>query len=110
MTFKYILIVSLFAFFLYVLLAQRQVAIIKLFILGTISMMIVFSLFPDLSTGIANLLGIGRGADLLFYISHTTLFFVAFLFYLHARKMEKKWTKLIRHLSISEVKAPQDRE
>ena len=63
--------------------------------------MIIFSFLPDMSTDIANYFGIGRGADFLFYISHMVLFFIGFLFYLHTKKMEKKWTKLIRHLAIT---------
>jgi hypothetical protein len=51
---------------------------------------------PTASTQIANLLGIGRGADLLFY-----LFIIASLFYAVAtrsriRRMEKQITNLVR--------------
>lgn len=48
----------------------------KLGFLCLITAMIVAVLFPDLVTRTANLLGVGRGSDLLIY-----LLFVAFLFY-----------------------------
>jgi len=72
--------------------------------------MIIFSLLPGLSTDIANFFGIGRGADFLFYISHIVLFFIAFLYYLHSKDIEQKWTKLIRHLAIKEAKAQQEKK
>lgn len=55
---------------------------------------------PQFSTQIANLLGIGRGADLLFY-----LFIIASLFYAVAsrsrmRRMEKQITILVRQNAI----------
>lgn len=62
--------------------------------------MFVMSLNPDWSTRIANFFGIGRGADFLFYISHLTLFFIAFLYYLKFKEMERQFTKLTRDLAI----------
>lgn len=57
---------------------------------------IVLVIDPQLSSIIANLLGIGRGADLLFY-----LFIIASLFYAVAtrsrlRRMEQQITQLVR--------------
>lgn len=57
---------------------------------------IVLVIDPMVSTQIANLLGIGRGADLLFY-----LFIIASLFYAVAtrsriRRMENQITTLVR--------------
>ena len=51
---------------------------------------------PQFSTQVANLLGIGRGADMLFY-----LFIVASLFYAVAtrsrlRRLERQLTRLVR--------------
>jgi hypothetical protein len=57
---------------------------------------IVLVIDPQLSSRLANLLGIGRGADLLFY-----LFIIASLFYAVAtrsrlRRMELQITQLVR--------------
>ncbi len=55
---------------------------------------------PPLTTEIANWLGIGRGADLLFY-----LFIIASLFYAvetrsRLRRMERQITRLVRQVAI----------
>ena len=65
--------------------------------------MVVFSINPDLSTAIANYLGVGRGADLLFYLSHLVLFFIAFMYYLKFKDMEIRFAQLVRHIAISET-------
>ena len=103
MIFKYILIISLSLFFLYVLLIPRETAIRKIFLLCIVITMIIFSFFPNISTGFSNVFGIGRGADFLFYISHLVLFFMVFLLYLKNMKMEEKLTKIVRYIAIKEV-------
>ena len=42
---------------------------------------IVFILFPDITNDIANRLGVGRGADLIFYISILIFWFVILKLY-----------------------------
>ena len=74
----------------------------KLFILIFVATMVFFSINPDLSTAIANYLGVGRGADLLFYLSHLVLFFIAFMYYLKFKDMEIRFAQLVRHIAISE--------
>lgn len=102
MTFKYILFFILCLFLIYVLLLPKQTMLRKLFILIFVAIMVVFSINPDLSTAIANYLGVGRGADLLFYLSHLVLFFIAFMYYLKFKDMEIRFAQLVRHIAISE--------
>ena len=102
MTFKYILFFILCLFLIYVLLLPKQTMLRKLFILIFVATMVVFSINPDLSTAIANYLGVGRGADLLFYLSHLVLFFIAFMYYLKFKDMEIRFAQLVRHIAISE--------
>lgn len=101
MTFKYILLLALSVFILYVLLRFRQSFLQKAFILSFVLVMFVMSLNPDWSTRIANFFGIGRGADFLFYISHLTLFFIVFVYYLKFKDMERQLTRLARHAAIN---------
>jgi hypothetical protein len=56
---------------------------------------------PDLSTDLANLIGIGRGADLVLYLFVLT--FLAVSFYLYARCvwLQRQLTDVVRHLAIS---------
>ena len=55
--------------------------------------MLLFAIQPDWSTRVAHRVGISRGVDLLFYLSHLMLFFVAFAYYLKFKKMEARLTK-----------------
>ena len=100
MTFKYVLIAILGLFLAYVLALPRTAALRKGFILAFIGMMMIFTFKPEWSSAIAQFLGVGRGADLLFYLSHLVLFFVAFMYYLKFKDIELKFAKLVRRLAI----------
>lgn len=101
MNFKYILLFTLSVFILYILVRFRQSALQKAFILCLVFIMFLMSLNPDWSTHIANFFGIGRGADFLFYISHLTLFFIVFAYYLKFKEMEARLARLVRHVAIN---------
>ena len=60
----------------------------------------VFVIDPPFSTQIANLLGIGRGADLLFYLFIITSLFYAVETRSRLRRMEQQLTKLVRQNAI----------
>ena len=66
--------------------------------------MLVFAIQPDWSTGVAQRVGVSRGVDLLFYLSHLTLFFVAFVYFLKFKKMEARFTKLVRQLALDRAR------
>jgi hypothetical protein len=65
-------------------------------------------LVPDLTTGIAHTLGIGRGADLLIYI--VAILFIAsfFFFYNRYRRLEAELTRLVRQLAIDQAEREDD--
>ncbi|HEX7394572.1 MAG TPA: DUF2304 domain-containing protein [Anaerolineaceae bacterium] len=90
-----LLIAALILFVIYIY-RLRTDFLDRLVYLACAGVGIVLVIDPMVSTQIANLLGIGRGADLLFY-----LFIVASLFYAVAtrsriRRMEKQITTLVR--------------
>lgn len=60
-------------------------------------------LWPDLTTRVARLLGIGRGADLLIYL--VAIGFVVSFFFLHQRyrALETQITTLVRRLAIDDA-------
>lgn len=62
--------------------------------------------FPQIWTALANLVGIGRGADLLLYL--TVLFFLGFLAttYRRFRHLENDVTELARQLALAQVANP----
>lgn len=55
---------------------------------------------PNLTNIAANFLGIGRGADLVFYASILILFYLIFRIYVKIEKMERNITKVVRKDSL----------
>ena len=60
-------------------------------------------LFPEYSNKIAHWAGVGRGADLLFYLSILFLFFLILKLYSRLRKMEQNFTEIVRSKSLEEA-------
>lgn len=60
-------------------------------------------LHPGSTTIIANYFGIGRGTDLIIYISLAIMFLVLFKFHIKLEKLNRDITKVVRHDSL-EVK------
>ena len=59
--------------------------------------------FPDILVGIAHFLGIGRGADLVLYLSILFSFAAFFVTYLRFRRVDEQLTKIVRHLAIRDA-------
>ena len=79
------------------LLRDRLIAVV-LFGMALVSIM-----FPKVTTIAANLVGVGRGADLLIYISVTSSIFLFVLMFTRIKKLESDHVKLIRYLAIKEA-------
>lgn len=60
----------------------------------------VFIIFPDLTLTIARFLGVGRGSDLVFYVSILAFWFVLLKLYSRQRRLEQQLTKILRNQSI----------
>src|SRR6478609_8137722 len=76
--------------------------ILDLVILGImIISAIVFILRPDITNSLAHKVGVGRGADLVFYISILIFWFIILKLYARMRKLEKMITDLIRKDALS---------
>ncbi|MCB0324188.1 MAG: DUF2304 domain-containing protein [Bdellovibrionales bacterium] len=61
---------------------------------------------PRLTVLAARALGIGRGADLVFYSAILGSLFGSFLFYVRIRRIENKLTGIVRELAIREALPP----
>ena len=71
--------------------------VLDLLILGTmIVSAIVFIIWPDITNSIAHKVGVGRGADLVFYISILIFWFIILKLYARLRKLEQMITDVIR--------------
>ena len=64
---------------------------------------VVFVMWPDLTQNLAKFLGVGRGADLVFYISILIFWFVVLKLYSRVRSLEQKLTETIRKNAIEKV-------
>ncbi len=81
----------------------RTAAFDKLLIALILLTGIVFVISPELTNTIAHKLGVGRGADLLFYLAIVGFGYALLLLYSKMRAIEKKLTEIIRTQSLSEV-------
>jgi hypothetical protein len=62
--------------------------------------------FPEILVEAARLLGIGRGADLVLYLSILFSFAAFFITYIRFRRVDEQLTKIVRHLAIREGHGP----
>lgn len=63
----------------------------------------VVAALPQTTDVIANLVGVGRGADLVIYISLVALFYLVFRVYVKIEKTEREITRLVRKLAIDDL-------
>jgi len=68
-----------------------------------LAVLIVFWL-PDMTSYLAAWLGIGRGADLVVYISILVIFYMIFKIFVRLNKIEEGITKVVRDDAIKNVK------
>ena len=99
-TVQIILIAGLLLIIAYVYLRLRSAMVdaIVFILLGLVGT--VFVIFPELTTRVANAIGIGRGADMIFYFSILFFGFVCLKLYARVRKLEQQLTKIIRDIAI----------
>jgi small membrane protein len=97
-----LLLVFLFAaFVLYWRLFQNRF-LNRLVLLVAFLVMGFFVVKPAVSTRIANWLGVGRGTDLIFYLSIVILIFVLLMMYSKIKKLEEMVTSLLRSQALNE--------
>jgi small membrane protein len=78
-------------------------------VLGVIALTgigIGFVIFPGVSTRVANLLGVGRGTDLIFYLAVLGGLFVASNFYFRFKRHEEALISLARQSAIDHAHEP----
>ncbi len=60
----------------------------------------LFVVFPDLSTRVAQCIGVGRGTDLLLYFLIVLFYMTVLLFIAAIRRIEQRQTAILRQLAI----------
>jgi hypothetical protein len=95
------------ALYFLVRLRKRLLDIIILFTMITCA--IVFILWPSITNIMAKKLGVGRGADLIFYLSILIFWFVVLKLYARIRKLEQTFTEIIREDALRKAQELPDR-
>jgi hypothetical protein len=82
----------------------RSRIIDRIIILLILTTGILFVCFPALTSRIANVVGVGRGTDLLLYASLISIAFLLTVFYAKIREMSQTITRLTREITLREVR------
>ncbi|HEU0065067.1 MAG TPA: DUF2304 domain-containing protein [Flavisolibacter sp.] len=67
----------------------------------------IFIIVPDWTIYIAHTLGVGRGADLIFYFSIILFWFVIVKMYSRIRRLEQIMTEIVRNDALSKTASPE---
>jgi hypothetical protein len=59
-------------------------------------------IWPETSSFLARVLGVGRGADLMIYLALVFIFYFLFYFAVKIYKLEQDLAKIVRHLALKE--------
>ncbi len=95
-----VLIISLLLACVISWLVLKKALFIRMFFLVQFVLGIVFVLWPDLTTELASVLGVGRGADLLLYFLVVFVYFGGLCILGKFRQLERQQTLLVRELAI----------
>ncbi|NTS41069.1 DUF2304 domain-containing protein [Flavisolibacter sp. BT320] len=90
------------AFYIYLRLRSGLLDALLIFVFLGVGIFLI--LFPDVTTTVANWLGVNRGINLVFYF---TIFFFLFLIlklYARIRRLEQQFAEIIRDKAMSEAK------
>ena len=94
---------------LYFLVRLRKQLLDIILMLSMIACAVVFIIWPDITTLVAKKLNVGRGADLIFYLSILIFWFVILKLYTRIRKLEKSFTDIIRQDALKKAEELPDR-
>jgi len=89
-----IIIISYFRWF-------RSAVFDKILIAAIFFAGIMFVIFPDFTTKISSFLGVGRGADLLFYMAIVVFGYLIMLLYSKIKKLENQLAELVRSQALA---------
>ena len=91
-----ILITGIILLVIYYLMLMRSAVAELAFLIVVSGISVFFILFPNKTNIIANKLGVGRGADLLFYVCILLFLFFVLKLFVRIKRLEKKLTEIVR--------------
>jgi hypothetical protein len=77
----------------------------KIIVVALTALAVASILRPELTQKAANIVGVGRGTDLLLYLLTAVFLYVALGFYLRFRDVERQLTVLARRIALDEAEA-----
>jgi hypothetical protein len=109
MIIRFILLSMLFFLLLYAISQRSKSKPLAYFMAFCSFIGMIFVVHPELTSKIATYLGIGRGADLVFYVVSLAGIAVVFNLHLRLRSYAEDISELTRSLAILSAKPPQKR-
>jgi small membrane protein len=101
-------LVILIAYGMRLLITGRGIVGIAVAVLAVAGVVLVWR--PDEATRIANLLGVGRGADLLLYLMFVLLVLLVLLVHGKFRRYDETITELARSAALAHAQVPRPRD
>lgn len=83
-------------------LRKRLLDIVLLF--AMIICAVIFIVWPDVTNTIAKRIGVGRGADMIFYLSILIFWFIALKLYARIRRLEQLFTQIVREDALKKAR------
>jgi small membrane protein len=84
----------------------KQQPVMRPLVAVVMGLALVFTVFPDSSTLLANQLGVGRGVDMVIYLSLIGLSSGLLLLYLRLQQLERKLAEVSRQLALQQARPP----
>lgn len=82
---------------------QQRIGTLALFLWLTLWVGVaVVILFPDITMVVADVLGIGRGVDLVLYLGFILVFYLLFRMGVRMERMDREITQIVRALALKE--------
>jgi small membrane protein len=101
-----ILIIGLLAILVSYFRWFRSAVVDKLLVVCIMAAGVFMVAFPELTNKLAAALGVGRGADLVFYLFIVGFCYLMLLVYAKLKRMERQLAELARKQALMEVKSP----
>ena len=103
-----IILIILLLIILRAFLVQKSLVLVKRVVAFLMfAFLLLLVLFPDVSTWVANAIGVGRGVDLLFYLSHLFILFLIVGLWRRSIVLMNTVTKLSRAIALQSAQRPQ---
>jgi hypothetical protein len=101
-----VLVPSLILFGVLYFRRYRTLLLDRLFVIGLCALGAVFVMRPNLTMAVAHWFGVGRGADLIFYVGLVGLTFFNLILWSRQRDFDKRLTDLARQIALSNPGEP----